>query len=257
MGAAVLVGLAGLACKGSSSNSTDNSTAAPTDSAAATTAPSATETAAVDTAKPQATVAAKPKSVCKDGYQSRVSEGITVCVRTCKKDSDCENPPCESDHICENDDEEPTLAAASAKPGGNGKARALPGPTIDQVAIPTNDQGDVQGSCPTTWIGLPGGMCNRPCKQDSDCHADNKCQKLGTQRFCDDHEWDSVAPSSTGFDPTAPHGPCPAGQTEVMGGAMGTHSVCMKSCKSDSDCKGGSCVTKTDQGGDPHKVCDN
>ncbi len=143
----------------------------------------------IDALKPKPSTT-KPAPICKTGYKASFFEGVTSCIKQCKTDSDCGNPPCSSNGLCMSDDEEPTLAAANKKPSGGTNTRSAPGATIDQVTIKTSAEGDPLEACPTGWVGMPGGQCNRPCKADGDCHGSNKCQKLGSDRFCDDHTWE-------------------------------------------------------------------
>ena len=77
------------------------------------------------------------------------------------------------------------VKSAAAKPVASTSA-----PVADMIMRKTNESGDPQGSCPAGWVGMPGGACNRPCKTDADCHGKYKCKKLGTERFCDTHDWE-------------------------------------------------------------------
>ena len=70
--------------------------------------------------------------------------------------------------------------AAAAGPAPT--SGAPPAATIDHVTRPTNDQGDSLGTCPTGWIAMPAGACQRPCRGDADCHGRNRCQRRASGR---------------------------------------------------------------------------
>ncbi|HEX7601873.1 MAG TPA: hypothetical protein VF316_09720 [Polyangiaceae bacterium] len=174
--AAVVVGLASLACRGDKEKTVEVAVSA---SPAVTSAPTATteEAPAVDAAvaKPAATPTAVAKNPCKDPDEVFLGK---KCYRKCKADMDCDglgtdclpfnaaNPT----KVCRNDDE-PAATAPTAR-----AAAGIPKGAV--VLNPDSFQGGGE-KCPSGWQQVPSMndaiMCNRVCTKDGDCHAGNTC----------------------------------------------------------------------------------